>query len=102
MFTDFVLPFEATSVLILMAIVGAMYLARRETVHRIWTGSSRRWSTEAVAGRGGRLRLLLTTEADSLIRLPCRLISEEVRPGSLTQSTRDARSGQSVRKTTLS
>jgi NADH-quinone oxidoreductase subunit J len=29
MFTDFVLPFEATSVLILMAIVGAMYLARR-------------------------------------------------------------------------
>jgi NADH-quinone oxidoreductase subunit J len=30
MFTDYVLPFEATSVLILMAIVGAMYLARRE------------------------------------------------------------------------
>lgn len=29
MFTDYVLPFEATSVLILMAIVGAMYLARR-------------------------------------------------------------------------
>ncbi len=31
MFTDFVLPFEATSVLILMAIVGAMYLARRDS-----------------------------------------------------------------------
>ncbi len=31
MFTDYVLPFEATSVLILMAIVGAMYLARRES-----------------------------------------------------------------------
>lgn len=31
MFTDFVLPFEATSVLILMAVVGAMYLARRDS-----------------------------------------------------------------------
>jgi len=31
MFTEFVLPFEATSVLILMAIVGAMYLARRDS-----------------------------------------------------------------------
>lgn len=31
MFTDFMLPFEATSVLILMAVVGAMYLARRES-----------------------------------------------------------------------
>lgn len=31
MFTDYVLPFEAASVLILMAIVGAMYLARRES-----------------------------------------------------------------------
>ncbi len=30
MFTDYVLPFEATSVLILMAIVGAMLLARRD------------------------------------------------------------------------
>ncbi len=30
MFTDYVLPFEATSVLILMAIVGSMLLARRE------------------------------------------------------------------------
>ena len=31
MFTKYVLPFEATSVLILMAIVGSMLLARRET-----------------------------------------------------------------------
>jgi NADH-quinone oxidoreductase subunit J len=31
MFTTYVLPFEATSVLILMAIVGAMLLARRST-----------------------------------------------------------------------
>jgi NADH-quinone oxidoreductase subunit J len=31
MFTNYVLPFEAASVLILMAIVGAMYLARRES-----------------------------------------------------------------------
>ena len=30
MFTSYLLPFEATSVLILMAIVGAMHLARRE------------------------------------------------------------------------
>lgn len=30
MFTTYLLPFEATSVLILMAIVGAMHLARRE------------------------------------------------------------------------
>jgi NADH-quinone oxidoreductase subunit J len=30
MFTDYLLPFEATSVLILMAIVGAMLLARKE------------------------------------------------------------------------
>jgi NADH-quinone oxidoreductase subunit J len=30
MFTSYLLPFEATSVLILMAIVGAMLLARRE------------------------------------------------------------------------
>ena len=30
MFTDYLLPFEATSILILMAIVGAMVLARRE------------------------------------------------------------------------
>ena len=30
MFTNYLLPFEATSVLILMAIVGAMHLARRE------------------------------------------------------------------------
>ena len=31
MFSQYVLPFEATSVLILMAIVGAMLLAKRET-----------------------------------------------------------------------
>lgn len=31
MFTEFMLPFEATSVLILMAVVGAMYLARRDS-----------------------------------------------------------------------
>jgi len=31
MFTNYVLPFEAASVLILMAIVGAMFLARRES-----------------------------------------------------------------------
>jgi NADH-quinone oxidoreductase subunit J len=31
MFSQYVLPFEATSILILMAIVGAMLLARRET-----------------------------------------------------------------------
>jgi NADH-quinone oxidoreductase subunit J len=31
MFTNYLLPFEATSVLILMAIVGSMLLARRET-----------------------------------------------------------------------
>jgi NADH-quinone oxidoreductase subunit J len=31
MFTNYLLPFEATSVLILMAIVGAMLLAKRET-----------------------------------------------------------------------
>jgi NADH-quinone oxidoreductase subunit J len=30
MFTDYLLPFEVTSVLILMAVVGAMVLARRE------------------------------------------------------------------------
>ena len=30
MFTDYLFPFEATSVLILMAIVGAMFLAKRE------------------------------------------------------------------------
>jgi NADH-quinone oxidoreductase subunit J len=30
LFTDYLLPFEVTSVLILMAIVGAMVLARRE------------------------------------------------------------------------
>jgi NADH-quinone oxidoreductase subunit J len=35
MFTNYVLPFEATSVLILMAIVGAMYLARRERAEEI-------------------------------------------------------------------
>ncbi len=38
MFTSYVLPFEATSVLILMAIVGAMHLARRgrrEDIERI-------------------------------------------------------------------
>ena len=29
-FTDYLLPFEVTSVLILMAVVGAMVLARRE------------------------------------------------------------------------
>ncbi|MDX2042945.1 MAG: NADH-quinone oxidoreductase subunit J [Acidobacteriota bacterium] len=31
MFTNYLLPFEATSVLILMAIVGSMFLARRES-----------------------------------------------------------------------
>jgi NADH:ubiquinone oxidoreductase subunit 6 (subunit J) len=31
LFTDYLLPFEVTSILILMAIVGAMVLARRET-----------------------------------------------------------------------
>jgi len=30
LFTDYLLPFEVTSVLILMAVVGAMVLARRE------------------------------------------------------------------------
>jgi NADH-quinone oxidoreductase subunit J len=35
MFTNYVLPFEATSVLILMAIVGAMLLARREKTEDI-------------------------------------------------------------------
>ena len=30
LFTDYLLPFEVTSVLILMALVGAMVLARRE------------------------------------------------------------------------
>jgi NADH-quinone oxidoreductase subunit J len=30
LFTDYLLPFEVTSVLILLAIVGAMVLARRE------------------------------------------------------------------------
>jgi NADH-quinone oxidoreductase subunit J len=32
MFSDYLFPFEATSVLILMAIVGAMFLARRDKV----------------------------------------------------------------------
>jgi hypothetical protein len=30
MFTDYLIPFEAASILILMAIVGSMLLARRE------------------------------------------------------------------------
>ena len=38
MFTSYLLPFEATSVLILMAIVGAMLLARREKVTSDPTG----------------------------------------------------------------
>ncbi len=35
MFTDYLIPFEAASVLILMAIVGSMYLARRERPEEI-------------------------------------------------------------------
>lgn len=35
MFTNYVLPFEAASILILMAIVGAMYLARRDSAESV-------------------------------------------------------------------
>ncbi len=51
LFTTYLLPFEITSILLLMAIVGAMLLARRENeaeVERI----------ETVAGRRGRCRVL--------------------------------------------
>ncbi len=40
MFTSYLLPFEATSVLILMAIVGAMLLARREKESPMTPGES--------------------------------------------------------------
>ncbi|HEY0079050.1 MAG TPA: NADH-quinone oxidoreductase subunit J [Pyrinomonadaceae bacterium] len=52
LFTEYLLPFEITSVLILMAIVGAMTLARRDAVVRFDSGAA-----EMAAG-GGDLRQL--------------------------------------------
>ncbi|HYH86938.1 MAG TPA: NADH-quinone oxidoreductase subunit J [Pyrinomonadaceae bacterium] len=39
LFTEYLLPFEVTSILILMALVGAITLARRTTVSRLATGA---------------------------------------------------------------
>jgi NADH-quinone oxidoreductase subunit J len=41
MFTDYLFPFEATSVLILMAIVGSLFLAQRKAASRVATTDSK-------------------------------------------------------------
>src|SRR6185295_9380253 len=59
LFTTYLLPFEITSILLLMALVGAMTLARRTaiqgTVARLVTGP-RRDSEAATAPQGAQLR----------------------------------------------
>ncbi|HEV7397972.1 MAG TPA: NADH-quinone oxidoreductase subunit J [Pyrinomonadaceae bacterium] len=59
LFTTYLLPFEITSILLLMALVGAMTLARRTaiqgTVARLVTGS-RSASEAATAPQGAQLR----------------------------------------------
>jgi NADH-quinone oxidoreductase subunit J len=53
LFTEYLLPFEITSVLILMAIVGAMTLARRDPA-----GQADMSAAEMAVGSGGDLRQL--------------------------------------------